>query len=162
VRGAAIAWDLWRTLCGIGVIAVAMTFALMWSLSDSGPVVEVKRGPVPGVIYARVGGTLSYVLTTVRHQSCPGVDRWQFIRVGAPEDGFDAHAISGGAPVDPKNIVIGESRDALIERHLPPSVYPGRWLYRHTLTSRCPTGFERVEVLSEFEVEVVPTVSPEG
>jgi hypothetical protein len=162
VKGwAAFAWDFWRTLSGLAAIAILLAGALMWFLSDDGPVVEVKRGPVPGVIYARSEGTLSYTLKTLRHQSCPGVVGWQFIRRGPVEGDFDAHSIINSAPINPKDMVVGEVRDALIERQLSKSIYPGRWLYRHTITSRCPTGFERVEVMAEFEVEVVPTQEPE-
>jgi hypothetical protein len=160
VKGvAAFAWDFWRTLSGITTAAILLALALMWSFSDKGPVIEVKRGPVPGVTYATTEGVLSYVLTTLRHQSCPGVVGWQFIRRGPVELDYDSHSISNSAPIHPKDMVVGEVRDALVERHLPRSVYPGRWLYRHTITSKCLLGFERVEVMAEFEIEVIPTAS---
>ena len=152
-------WRLFANCCGILAVAGVIAYGLMRAFSGDGPVVEVTKGPPRGVIYASYHGTIKYEVTTVRHESCPGTVRVEYRRAGEFADSdLDGHVISSFWPV--MSSEMRPEMTTLVERMLPDSVYPGRWLYRHTVSSRCPLR-ERTDVIAEFSLEVVPTAPKE-
>ena len=147
----ALAWRWFAQASGVGVIAGAISYAVLAAFSVNGPVIEVVEGPSYVSNSVPYKGTLTYRISTKRTASCPGTVITTFTYQG------------GGPPVTVlltrpiMSTEIKQTDDATIYLQLPANVYPGRWIYRNVVDSRCPTHSQQ-DVTAQFPFEVVENV----
>lgn len=144
-------WRVFAHAAALAVLCLALGYLILWSFSEKGPVIEVLSGPNPNhVLEVKQGGEISYDVTTIRHQSCPGTVVAQFSqrRYGT------VWTFIVSRPVLYNEVAVGEPVDAHVVWQLPESVRHGEYTFRATVDSQCQTR-KRQDVIGQFRIRIL-------
>lgn len=144
----AFVWRAWCTLCGIGGIALALAFTLVYPTTGDTPVSihSNQRLITPKPI---VGRSLIFIVKVDRREGCPG----RIVDVYQRTDGEDREQIIDGRPIVTTRVAVTPNLKIAVP--LPKSVTAGQWHYISTLVSDCPTR-KREDKIIEVDFEAVP------
>lgn len=145
-----VAWNWYCFIAGVLVISVVLSYGLLYSLVEDGPVITAQGEPRDVSKTVPVGGMVKYTFDTIRHASCPG---YVIINLTSRTNHGPPAVVTFRRPV--RNVEIKEYENVHAEVRLPESVFPGIWSLQSSVDSRCPT-YERSDILATFDFEVVP------
>lgn len=141
------AWRAYANAAGILIIGGLISWALLVSVSQEGPVVQTIEGPEVMTATVPFEGELAFRLSVQRNMSCPGLVVHRFISMNAGKPGTLIVPALIHAPD------IKTTHDLIVRVGLSPSIFRGNWRYEYGVSSECPT-FQRYDLLAAFVIEV--------